>query len=139
MSFDAYLQVFQEHVPAGLSDETVQAPFGKHLVQLEVDYWQVRYESDQSCDIFLQPLAGSFSIIHTVTFHRPCEDVRLWQSIWALLEVLGSILHFPGSSAPLARDVSAALAMPPAMLQSLGTPVLVAGPQAIQSAIRAGA
>jgi hypothetical protein len=125
MSFDLYLQTFQNGKAAGISLHIIRDAFGKYVVELEEDFWQVQYSADESCDIFLQPLADDASSIHTISIHRPCKDIRLWHSLWLLLELPGTIFYYPGCLAPLARDHDAALAMPSDMRQSLGDPVIV--------------
>ena len=125
MSFDLYLQAFQDGKAAGIAIETIRNAFGKYVVEIDEDFWQLQFELDTSCDIFLQPLSNDSLLIHTLSIHRPCRDSRLWQSLWLLLELPGTLLYFQGCDAPLARDSLAAEAMPVEMRKSLGDPVIV--------------
>lgn len=125
MSFDLYLQAFQGGRASGIGLEVLRDAFGKHVIEMDDDYWQLQYSMNESSDIFLQPLPDNSSSIHTVSIHRPCRDERLWESIWLLLETPGTIIYFPGCRAPMMRDPSAAMAMPEAMRQSLGLPLIV--------------
>ena len=125
MSFDLYWQVFQNGKAAGIAPEIIGTAFGKYLIELDEDYWQVQYGTDESSDIFLQLLPADDSLVHTISIHRPCRDIRLWEALYILLELPGTIFYYPGCDAPLARDPQAALAMPSEMRESLGDPVFV--------------
>jgi len=125
MSFDLYLQVFENGHASGVAPEIIRATFGQYLVEVEEDFWQVQYEVDESSDLFLQTVPGDASLIHSISIHRPCRDIRLWEAVWRLLKMSGTIFYFPGCSAPLARDPMASAAMPIDMRQSLGDPVVV--------------
>ena len=138
MSFDLYLQVFDSGKPAGIAPEIIRATFGQYLVEVEEDFWQVQYEVDESSDLFLQTLLSDASLIHSISIHRPCRDVRLWEAVWRLLKVQGTIFYFPGCSAPFARDPMASSAMPPDMRSSLGEPIIVSSELEISQAVEAG-
>ena len=124
MSFDLYLQKFQNGKAAGIALDVIRDVFGKYVVELDEDFWQVQYSVDESSDIFLQPLSGDDGLIHTLSIHRPCSDIRLWESLWLLLELPGTIFYYPGCIAPLARDSQAGTNMPEDMRTSLGDPVI---------------
>ncbi|MEO8000614.1 MAG: hypothetical protein ABI644_01975 [Arenimonas sp.] len=124
MSFDLYLQAFENGKPAGMAPEIIRATFGQYLVEVEEDFWQVLYNEDESSDLFLQMLPGDASLIHSISIHRPCRDIRLWEAVWRLLKMPGTIFYFPGCSAPLSRDPMASLAMPADMRESLGDAVV---------------
>lgn len=124
MSFDLYLQKFENGKAAGISPEVIRDAFGKYVVELDEDFWQVQYSVDASSDIFLQTLPGDDDLIHTISIHRPCSDIRLWESVWLLLELPGTVFYFPGCLAPMARDSQAGIHMPEDMRKSLGDPVI---------------
>ncbi|MGH8051264.1 MAG: hypothetical protein ACRERV_02545 [Methylococcales bacterium] len=131
MSFDLYLQVFENGRAVGVAPEIIRATFGQYLIEVEEDFWQVQYDVDESSDLFLQPAPGDATLIHSLSIHRPCRDIRLWEAVWRLLKMSGSIFYFPGCNAPLARDPMASLAMPSEMRKSLGDPVIVHSAQEI--------
>lgn len=122
MSFDVYVQFFDGGKESGLSLQRLRAAFGTPLVELEDDYWQVRYDDAESSDLFLQPVAHDPHLIHTVCVHRPCRNPLLWQAIYTLLEEPAALFHFPGCAAPLTRNVAA---VPTEILAALGTPLQV--------------
>ena len=125
MSFDLYLQVFQSGKAGGIAPEIIRNAFGKYVIEIDEDFWQVQYGADESSDIFLQLLPDDSSRVHTISIHRPCRNIHLWQSVWLLLEIPGTIFYFQGCDAPLARDPRAGMAMPSEMRESLGDPVIV--------------
>ena len=125
MSFDLYLQVFQDGKANGIGLEVLRDAFDKYVVEMDEDYWQVQYGMEESSDIFLQPLPGNSSSIHTISIHRPCRDLRLWESLWRLLGIAGTVLYYPSCAAPVARDPVAGMSMPDEMRESLGDPLIV--------------
>lgn len=125
MSFDLYLQVFQDGKANGIGLDVLRDAFGKYVIEMDEDYWQVQYGLEESSDIFLQPLPGNPSFIHTISIHRPCRDLRLWGSLWQLLGIAGTLLYYPSCAAPVARDPMAARSMPEVMRESLGDPLVV--------------
>ena len=125
MSFDLYLQVFENGKAAGAPPEIIRSTFGQYLIEVEEDFWQVQYDVDESSDLFLQPSPNDPSLIHSISIHRPCRDIRLWEAVWRLLKLPGTIFYFPGCNAPLTRDPIASVAMPSDMRASLGDPIVV--------------
>ena len=125
MSFDLYLQKFENGKAAGISQDVIRNAFGKYMIEIDDDFWQVQYSADESSDIFLQLLPDDVSLVHTISIHRPCGDIRLWESLCLLLELPGTILYYPGCDTPLARDCQAGINMPDDMRESLGEPVIV--------------
>lgn len=136
MSFDLYLQAFESGKAAGIEVDIIRDAFGSHVIEIDEDYWQVQYGSDESSDVFLQTLPGNEFLIHTVSIHRPCRDVRLWQSIWKLLDTPGTVFYFPGCTAALSRDSQIANAMPVDMLESIGEPLPVCSAMEIFEAVQ---
>ncbi|MGH8106690.1 MAG: hypothetical protein ACREO1_08000 [Arenimonas sp.] len=135
MSFDLYLQRFRNGEAAGIPMEVIRDAFGSQVVEMDEDFWQVQYGSDESSDIFMQVLPSDASLIHTISIHRPCRDVRLWQSLWLLLELPGTVFYFPGCQRPLSRDSQIGTAMPGDMRESLGEPVIASSAQEIFQSI----
>ena len=138
MSFVVFLQRFSGGSPAGFSAAALRDAFGDALSELEEDFWQVSYGDGQSSDLFLATLGSDPAVFHSVSVHRPCSHARLHESLWALLGHGGSILHFPGGSAPLSRDPAIAGHLPAALLADLGTPLQLDDPARILGAIEGG-
>lgn len=110
MSFQVFLQVFDNTEPAGIFLKQIRAAFPGLLLELEEDYWQLRFAHEESSDLFLQFLPGSQEQVHVISIDRLSGDMRLWNGVFELLENEGAIFHFPGMAAPLGRcDVSSPL------------------------------
>lgn len=125
MSFDLYLQAFRDGKAAGIGLDILRDAFGKYVIEIDEDFWQVQYGLDESSDIFLQPLGEDSAFVHTLSIHRPCRDERLWESLWRILELPGTVFYYPTCHAPIARDTTAGLSMPDEMRESLGQPLVV--------------
>jgi hypothetical protein len=135
MSFELFLQAFSGGAPAGIPAAAIRAAFGAALSEREEDFWQLEFGPGQSSDLFLAPLPGTGSDIHTVSVYRPCNDARLYAGLWALLALPGTCLHFPGGPAPLVRGITAATDLPRQLLEALGPPAVLASPDALAQAI----
>ncbi len=135
MSFQVYVQMFRNGEAAGMPPAAIRAAFAPHLVEIEEDYWQARYGDGIACDLFLNPLAGDATLIHSLSIDRPCMDGCLHAAIWALLGLEGAVFHVPEGTAPLARDPRAGDAMPADLRSALGEPILIHGPLDIARAI----
>jgi len=125
MSFEVYVQSFENGEPSGMSRAIIRSTFGNFLSESEQDYWHVSYGPGESCALALSALADSTEQIHNITIERPCADHRLWQGLAALLAIGNTVLYFPGCSGPLVRDMAVAPHMPSDMLATLGRPIVV--------------
>ena len=126
MSFQLYLQVFSAGKRAGFSRDALRNAFAGMVIELEDDYWQADFGPAGRSDLFLSFLEDGSERIHSVSLDHPSTDERLWQAVWTLLGLPGSVFHFPGSTAPLARDPGAASALPPGLLETLGQLAIIA-------------
>jgi hypothetical protein len=125
MSFDLYIQCFENGEPAGLSRDLIRKAFGASVSEPEENYWQLVFGARDSCSLSLSPLEQSEAKVHNITVERPCSDARFWQGLARLLTHGHTVLYFPGCSGPLLFNPSAAGHMPPDMLEALGDPVIV--------------
>ena len=135
MSFQLYVQSFAAGKPAGFTRDAIRDAFGGVLVELEDDYWQADFGAAGRSDLFLSFLEDGSGRIHSLSIDHPSRDDRLWQGIWALLGLPGTVFHFPGSAAPLVRAPGADAELPPGMFQALGQPIAICGIQEIFDAV----
>lgn len=135
VSFQLYLQSFAHGQPHGFTRDDVRRAFAGGLVELEDDYWQADFGAAGRSDLFLSFLTDGSERIHSLSIDHPSMDDRLWRAIWTLLGLPGTIFHFPGSAAPLARDPGAAAALSPDMLNALGQPITTTGVQDLLYAV----
>ena len=62
----------------------------------EPDYWRLRYDGLNSCDIGVNPLGTDATKLAGLYVDRPCRDLRLWDVLFAILNMGGVVLFFPG-------------------------------------------
>jgi hypothetical protein len=135
MSFQLYLQVFENKQPSGISLDSLRKAFAGMLFEIEEDHWQVHFGRDQSSDLFLQFLPNSSGLVHTISIDRPNHDERLWRGVFELLAQPGVILYYPGGKAPLVRNLHAYTSAPIDLMTSLGEPLIVSDAAAITAII----
>jgi hypothetical protein len=137
MSFDIYLQSFENGLPVGIPLEQVRQIFGSHLTELEPDYWTLSFGPSESCSVFPTVVDGSPHLVHSLSIGNPCDTPMLWDGLFGLLGFGKTVLHFPGCSGPLVLQAFAAGHMPRTMLESLGSPIIVSSGQDIQHLVLA--
>ena len=122
MSFELYLQCFGETERLGLPRDSIRALFPVDEASSEPDYWRLRYDGQNSCDIGVHTLATDGSKLADFYVERPCGDIRLWDSLFTVLNMGSVVLFFPGGPLVIAKETSGT-GIPEEMLDSLGTPV----------------
>jgi hypothetical protein len=126
MSFEVYVQCFENGEPSGISREFLREVFGAALSEPKPDYWHLAYGPNESCELALSALPNTPEKIHSITVERPCTNSQLWQGLARLLANNNATLYFPGSSAPLVHSRTAGNHLPSDMLAALGNPIVVA-------------
>ena len=136
MSFEIYLQCFGETEKIGLPRNMIRALFPVDEISSEPDYWKLRYDSREGCDIGVNPLETDADKLSDFCVHRPCRDLRLWDSLFSVLNMGSVVLFFPGGPLLIAQKTSAA-SLPEEMIESLGAPVQVDSGEAIRRIVEA--
>jgi len=124
MSFELYLQCFGETERLGLSRDSIRALFPVDEASSEPDYWRLRYDSQNSCDIGVHSLPTDVTKLADFYVERPCRDIRLWDSLFTVLNMGSVVLFFPEGPLIISRGISGT-GIPQEMLDSLGPPVQV--------------
>jgi hypothetical protein len=137
VSFDVYVQSFQHGEFAGITRQRIRTAFGLHLTEAEPDFWQLRYDEANSCDLHLTADDVDPTMVRGFTIHRPCADLRLWDALASVLSSGDVVLYFPGARAPLVARASVGQHLPPDMIEALGHPVVVTSGSEIQHEIDA--
>lgn len=106
MSFDAYVQFFANGREAGIAPDLVRAAFPGLVEVLDDDYWLLRFGEGATTDLFLRPASSDPHLVHSLSFHKPAGDARLWRGIFALLGNAGAVFHCPGGGPAVVRDAS---------------------------------
>ena len=122
MSFQAWVQWFEEGHQATVPLAAVEAAFAGSVIGHEGAYWQLRHDSPGCCEVHVK--SGTDDAVSCVTLSRPCGARALWDSVFALLSAGNGVCYWPGSALIVANaDVAAHLA--PEMRTVLGEPTVV--------------
>jgi hypothetical protein len=137
VSFDVYLQAFCQGAPSGIPRHRIREAFGTYVSEKQGDYWQVRYDDLNSCDIVLGAHQGDLAAVESLAIHRPCEDKRLWEALASILALGNVVIYFPGCRAPLIARIEVASHLPAEMIEALGQPIVVKDGAEVLSELRA--
>lgn len=137
MSFEIFVQAFNEGQPGGVPRQQVCAAFGRYLTCDEPELLVVRYDDENYCEISLNPHLTEDGLIQGFSVCRPCVDARLWDSLASILTLGNLVLYFPGCGAPLVARNSARSHLPAEMVEALGEPVCIISGGEIQRHIQA--
>ena len=137
MSFELFLQCFDRGEPAGITRGKIRPLFPIVEAESEIDFWPVRYDDLNSCEISLDPLSSDPSLVTAIAVRRPCGDLRLWEAVLEIMRLGHTVLYFPGHSPPLVTSLEVSDHLPPDLVQALGQPRLVATAQDILDAVDA--
>jgi hypothetical protein len=96
MGFKIYLQCFGETESLGLPRDEIRALFPVDEASSEPNYWRLRYDGQNSCDIGVNPFPTDAMKLAGFCVDRPCRDLRLWDSLFAILNMGGVVLFFSG-------------------------------------------
>jgi hypothetical protein len=125
MSFDLFLQVFDQGELTRISRDRVRDAFGAAFVtESEPDRWKVLYDPQNSCDVYLS-VDGSAGMLQGLSINRPCGDLRLWDALAYILALGNVVLYFPGCRAPVIGNVNSRQHLPLDMIEALGEPIVV--------------
>ena len=137
MSFDVFLQVFDQGESAGISCDRVRDAFGAAFVtESEPNRWKVLYDAQNSCDVYLG-LDGGAGMLQGLSINRPCGDLRLWEALASILALGNVVLYFPGCRAPVIGNLNARQHLPLNMIEALGEPIVAASGAEILREIQA--
>jgi hypothetical protein len=134
MSLNVYLQCFRDGEPAGLPRAGVRDLFPVGA-DSEPDYWRVRYDDLNSCDIVVVPDPADGALVRSLCVHRPCRDGRLWDALLGVMRLGPVALYFPGDAPPLVADEAAGPHLPPDLVEALGPPRRVGSGEEIRLTI----
>jgi hypothetical protein len=126
VSFDVYVQAFDEGEPAGISRDGVRNAFGAAFVsEPEPDRWKIRYDKQYSCDVFLS--SRGTTMLEGFSINRPGGDMRLWDALALILTMGNVVFYFPGCKAPLVANVEVTRHLPRDLIATLGEPIVAGG------------
>lgn len=131
MSFEAYLACFQDgeegYFPTTVVDEAF-APFvtGRDP---EFSLWTVTYNDAPSIldqtDLYLNRDPEDASRCSGVTLARPSGNPHLFDSLLKILKTTNSTVYSGGECPPMVGRIETIAHLPPEMIETLGSPVVV--------------
>jgi hypothetical protein len=137
VSFEVFLQCFDRGEPAGITRGKIRPLFPIVEAEADVDFWPVRYDDLNSCEISLDPLSSDPSMVTAIAVRRACGDLRLWEALLEIMRLGHTVLYVPGDCPPLVTSPEVSDHLPSDMVQALGQPKLVATAQDILDAVYA--
>jgi hypothetical protein len=120
VSFDVYVQFFRAGQESCIAEDVVRAAFPGLVEVLDDDYWLLRFGADETTDLFLGLATPDPHAVHSLSFHRPGVDARLWDGIWELLATPGALFHFPGGGPAQVRDAGSVVHVPAGRQEGFG-------------------
>ena len=132
MGIEVYVQAFEEGEATAMARSWLRNAFGAELTELEDERWHLRYDDDDSCDLYLRAMDDDASLVKTVVIDRPCQDHRLWNALAYLLGLGNIVLYWPGSR-PIIGWPGAEEHLPADLIDALGKPVIVTHGSEIQA------
>jgi hypothetical protein len=121
MGFEVYLQCFGESEQRGISRAAVRSLFPIVEEKSEPDYWRVKYDDRNSCDIGVAAVTSSNEMLKSLYVDRPCGDLRLWEGLLSALRMGSVVIFWPGGP-PIVADDATAAKLPKDMTDAIGQP-----------------
>ncbi len=98
MGSQLHLVSYGETERSGLSRELVRSLFPIDQGRSNADCWTIQYDSLNGCSIYVGPHETNSQTLINLWFERPCRDIRLWDAIYAVLDMGSVVLIYPSSS-----------------------------------------
>lgn len=137
MSFEAFVQIYKDGEPAGVSRQQVRDAFGSFLSDGGAFDWQLYYGEADNCDVMLKIDESDKTLVRGFTVLRPCGDLRFWDAMASILRLGNIVLFFPASCPPLVAHNRVVQHLPPDMVEALGEPKPVTTGKEILDALHA--
>jgi hypothetical protein len=129
MSFEAYLNCFQNGEEGFFPTALVEAAFAPFISSREGEAWVVTYPGSPSIldqtDLYMTFKDGDMSSCSGFTISRPTGSPRLHEALVKLLQASNSILFCIGDCPPLVGRAETIPHINPDVLETLGAPVIV--------------
>lgn len=121
MSFELYMQCYDHGLLAGTPVDAVRGLFTNIRADSAPDDWHLWYDDANNCHVEITRQTDYPDRVESLVVWRPCQDSRLWDSLYRLLELGPWVLFFPADPSPLVMaNRSHAEHLPADMRESLG-------------------
>jgi hypothetical protein len=131
MSFDIFLQSFQNGRAVNLPDKIISTLFLKYCVNKSSDVFILEYPDGSRSELSVgkdKPSAG-------LSVSRPPGSIEFWRAILSVLQQTPSCLYWPGGG-PVIAQTCVRNHLPATMIEKLGEPILISTPEQIIEAIK---
>jgi hypothetical protein len=137
VGFEVFVQCFDHERFSGSPVAAVRGVFTNMVETSSAAEWKLRYGETDWCSVYVHPLRERPDLVHSITVDRPCAHLRLWDSLFQLLQLGKWVLYFPAKRPPLVMaNESTFLHLPESMRESLGPVKLVHSGEEIVRVIR---
>jgi hypothetical protein len=135
VGFEVYLQCFGQSGRSGISRAAVKSLFPVLEEESEPDYWRVRYDNKNSCEIGVTAMTSDKEMLKSFYVDRPCGDLRLWEGLLSVLRMGSVVIFWPGGPPVVALEAVTA-DLPDDMIDSIGQPKLVSSAEELLGLLR---
>ena len=132
MSFDAWVQWFDDGDAAAVAAADIRAIFGDSIVSEEGTLWQLSHEGQRCCEVTIQMRAPDQ--VAGVAIHRPCPSLKLWDAVHALVMLDHGMCYWPGGPPVIALEETVGH-LPADMSEALGEPQVASNGLAISQLV----
>ena len=119
MGFEVFVPCFGETQHSGISRDAVRSLFPIVEAESKPDFWRVRYDSENSCLLYVSSLGSTPQRLKSLCVERPCGDLRLWEALLAILRMGSIVIFWPGGP-PVIADEATVADLPGDMTAALG-------------------
>lgn len=135
MSSEFYIQGYHQGEFAGIARALVLDAFGLAEDTPDDGIIELRYSGNDDCGLSFKTTGN---IVTSLCIHRPSEAPALLNSLFQVLNAGHYVLYAPGGNAPVVTQNGMTAHLPKDMVDALGKPVVVDGPDGILDALFGG-
>jgi len=121
VGFEVYLECFGETQRTGIPRVAVRSLFPVVEQESEPDYWRLRYDKTNSCEIAVTPLKSDSKMLAGLLVDCPCVHLDLWKGLLRVLQMGSVVMFWPGGP-PVLAEGGPASDLPKGMIDSIGPP-----------------
>ena len=135
MSFELFIECFAETRRSGISRDAVRSLFPIDEEESQPDLWRVHYDTENSSLILVTPLETDAGKLQSICVERPCGDIRLWESLLAILRMGSVVIYWPAGP-PAIADERLAATLPQDLIDAIGESITVHSAEELLRAVQ---
>jgi hypothetical protein len=117
VQLEVFIQCFERGKAAGVPTAAIREVFGPNLEIVDEENWKVFYDEKNWCNVWAARLPSDHSRVCLVSIADPCDDSRLWESLFAILK-LGSFVLYWSTRCLLVADSAVTQDLPRGIVES---------------------